>query len=130
MVRRSKSGRPRLVPLGANAQAALLRYLVKARPQLHPDSNSLWAGWTRNGVQNMLRKLQGHLGFRFSAHTCRHTFATHAIRAGADLETVRKVAGWADYRMLMSYVHLQPDDLRDKKRGWSLSDQFSRRGAG
>ncbi len=54
----------------------------------------------------------------------RHTFTTQALRAGADIETIRRIAGWTDYRMIMTYAHLQADDLREKHRKFSPFDRL------
>ena len=43
-----------------------------------------------------------------SFHTLRHTGASRMLQAGTDIETVRRIGGWANYRELQKYLH--PDD--------------------
>jgi site-specific recombinase XerD len=134
-IQRGKSGRPRVVPLGKRAQRVLMRYLAVARPQLDPCCDHLFLGdgrghtgrgspWTRQGVGDFFKKLSKKLGFRVGAHMLRHTFTTQALRSGADLETIRRIGGWTDFKMLSVYAHLQVDDLREKHRKFSLFDRL------
>ena len=49
---------------------------------------------------------------------CRPTCSTtQALRAGADLETLRRIGGWRDDKMLAVYAHLMTDDLKDRRQG-------------
>jgi site-specific recombinase XerD len=128
-VRRSKSGRGRTVPIGRRASRALATYLALGRPRLYPCTDVLLvadngAAWSRSGLQSMLKRLSRSLGFRVSPHMLRHTFTTQALRAGADLETLRRIGGWQDYKMLAVYAHLLVDDLKERHRAFSPLDRL------
>jgi integrase len=45
-------------------------------------------------------------------HTLRHTFASHAVRAGVDLLTLARLLGHKDVKHTQRYAHLAPDYLR------------------
>jgi len=122
-----KSGRMRMVPLGQRAQRALNRYLATGRPRLRPRCESLFVSrdgqaLTRRMLQLTLRRLSDKVGFAVSAHKFRHTFTTVLLQRGADLETVRRLGGWADYTMLRTYVHLADEDLRLAQQRFSPLD--------
>ena len=61
-----------------------LTYLSEGRNQGHPMSNS--------EVQVAVRKTMTNAGFeksKYSAHSLRHSFATHLLDAGTDLHTIK-----------------------------------------
>jgi len=122
-----KSGRMRMVPLGQRAQRAVGRYLAGGRPRLRPRGESLLLNQdglplTRNAVRQALCRLSERVGFPVSAHRFRHSFATMLLRRGCDLETLRRLGGWADYSMLRTYVHLADADLRLAQQRFSPLD--------
>jgi site-specific recombinase XerD len=124
----SKSGRMRLAPLGQKAQRHLYRYLAAGRPRLMPRSEHLFVTQgglplNRETIRRILERLSRRVGFRLSAHRFRHSWTTTMLRQGCDLETLRRLGGWADYSMLRTYTHLDDGDLRAAKVRFSPLDR-------
>jgi site-specific recombinase XerD len=55
----------------------------------------------------MCMKAAGLDGKGFSAHTFRHSFATHMLDAGVDIHTIKTLLGHSKLETTMVYLHLQ-----------------------
>lgn len=60
--------------------------------------------WFRERCQVASIPIGRHTG-GVSFHCLRHTGASRMIERGVDLETVRRIGGWADLKVLQKYLH-------------------------
>lgn len=130
LIRQSKSGRPRAVPMGTKAALALDRYLAHGRPKLRPQSGAVFvtqAGGrlNRNSLYHIMAKRGRAIGLPISLHRWRHSWATSLLRAGVPMETVRRMGGWSGFQMLIRYTHLTVDDLKDAQLRASPLDRLT-----
>lgn len=95
-----KAGRRRRVPLRSQAIEALDDYLKNGRPALaEPDEASLFVNHrgsrlTRQGFWLILKAYAEEAQIEnITPHTLRHSFATHALRDGAELREVQQLLG-------------------------------------
>jgi len=117
LVRKAKSGRPRIAPLGQRSHAALARYLALGRPRLKPKASAIFVNQfgdpiNRYGLRQILGRMDEAVGFHVHAHRFRNTFAYEHLKAGTPTETLRVLGGWADHSMVKRYAALLPTDLR------------------
>jgi site-specific recombinase XerD len=61
-------------------------------------------------IKKYIRKAK--LDERYTAHSLRHTFASHLVMQGVDLYTVSKLLGHASVKMTERYAHLRPELLQ------------------
>ena len=112
---RGKGKKERIVPIGETALLALKKYLEKRKKQtsavfLNNNSRRI----TGRGVRYVLVKYLNAAGIRpgISAHTFRHSFATHLLNRGADLRTVQELLGHANLSTTQIYTHLTTEKLK------------------
>ena len=101
----TKSRKWRDVPLNARAMEAVGWLRGKRQegfllPQVFPRS-----------VSRAFEKAALRASLGGSLHTLRHTFVSHLVMAGVDLETVRRIAGHSTITTTLKYAHLAPGHL-------------------
>ncbi|MGA2363847.1 MAG: site-specific integrase [Candidatus Aminicenantales bacterium] len=105
----SKSGKPRKVPM-SGAVAAALGAVPRRGEFIFLNGDP---GQTVTGISEAFRAACAAAkitGFRF--HDCRHTFASRALEAGADLVSVSKILGHSSIAMTAKYLHASGEGQR------------------
>jgi integrase/recombinase XerD len=117
-----KGGKERVVPMGGRAVEALRRYVADGRRSLlrgrRRDElflNAHGRPLTRQGLDYIVRRHVRAAGLEraVGAHVFRHSFATHLVRAGADLRSVQEMLGHADVATTQVYTHVTAEHLRE-----------------
>jgi site-specific recombinase XerD len=118
-VSHAKGGRDRYVPLSAMLLATLREHWrwMKPKTWLFPGTLHNWRAdrpITPKVVWDACRVAAARAGLtkRVSAHTLRHSFATHLLEAGADIRTIQLLLGHAEVRHTIIYLHLSPRHLQ------------------
>jgi integrase/recombinase XerD len=112
-----KGGHERTIPLNVEL-AQVLRTYVQARgpaPNNAPFLRSRFGRpLSRGGVYERVRTWgqRSRIGIPLSPHRIRHTFATHLVRAGVGLVTIRDLLGHRLITSTQIYLHVTADDLR------------------
>ncbi len=110
-----KGSKERLVPMGEEANAWLVRYLREARPVLlhncpgetvFPSQRA--RAMTRQTFWHRIKHWAQVAGIDkpLSPHTLRHAFATHLLNHGADLRVVQLLLGHSDLSTTQIYTHV------------------------
>jgi site-specific recombinase XerD len=112
-----KGGHERTIPLNPEL-AEVLRTYVEARgaaPNNAPFFRSRFGRQlSRGSIYERVRTWgqRSRVGIPLSPHRIRHTFATHLVRAGVGLVTIRDLLGHRLITSTQIYLHVTADDLR------------------
>lgn len=121
-----KGGKERVVPIGAQARAALSEYMEKGRPQIlrarsdaRCDLGALFLNYrgerlSVRAVQLMLDRYIKKVSIdkKVSPHAIRHSFATHLLDHGADLRAVQELLGHVSVSTTQIYTHVTREKLK------------------
>ena len=118
-----KGDKERVVPLGRKAVEALRAYNERGRPSLGKPGalkapelflNDRGRRLSRQGLHLIIKGYarEAALPDDVSAHTLRHSFATHLLEGGADLRAVQEMLGHADLSTTQIYTHVSTAHLQ------------------
>jgi integrase/recombinase XerC len=115
-----KGNKMRIVPYGSPVQQCLQAYLHQCQTEGRNLSMYFWQ--TDSGkpayeklVYNLVRQFMASLPEgtgRQSPHVLRHTFATHLLENGADLNAVKELMGHASLASTQVYLHSSAQRLK------------------
>ncbi|MGI9098030.1 MAG: tyrosine-type recombinase/integrase [Solirubrobacteraceae bacterium] len=116
---RSKGGSEGGVPVAAELMRLWSDYMHEEYRDLDCDHVfvNLWGGQigrplTYSNVDRIVERTQRKVGFAFTAHQFRHTYATLAYRDGVALEVIGALLTHRSPTSTLVYTHPTADDLR------------------
>ena len=122
-VHQGKGKKDRYVPLLPSLLTVLRVYWRKYRPKdaLFPSQRGGCA-LSKSAVWKICGAAQkkAHLSKRVTAHTFRHTFATHLLEAGTDLRTIQIILGHRSLTTTAMYLHVAENGIRLEKEAEDL----------
>ena len=112
-----KGGHERTIPLNpivADSLKAYRQVRAEAPPRGAFFRSRTGKAMSRNAIYERVRThaRRSRIAKRVSPHTLRHTFATHLVRAGESLVTIRDLLGHRQISSTQIYLHVTAEDLR------------------
>jgi integrase/recombinase XerD len=124
LIRKTKNGNQRLLPVGSQLGQVLERYLREGRPflALHGPCSNLFLNQrgrplTVNFLDQLLVGYSQAAGLTCTAYSLRRAFATHLLENGANLVELKALLGHADLSTTQIYAQVLPSTLiQDHRR--------------
>lgn len=116
-----KGDKERMIPIHQRAVQIVRDYVALVRPKWQKKRmpnvflNHLGNAVSRQYVHHLIKtKLaEMNLDESLSAHSFRHSFATHLLDGGADLRVVQELLGHSDIKTTQIYTHVQNKRLKE-----------------
>lgn len=103
----------RYVPLSQHLVRGLKKYIKTETPQTYLFNSQVTKdgkarGLTTNGIQWVIKENRSKIGSckKITAHTLRHSFATHLLEYGVDIVSLKELLGHAHIEMTLTYLHV------------------------
>lgn len=124
IVIKGKGNKERFVPITSAASKALKLYMSNSRQELYDKAkvktknlflNQYGNPLSRQGFHKLLVTLKkdANIETALSAHTLRHSFATHLLENGMDLRSLQLILGHEDISTTQIYTHISQKHLTD-----------------
>ncbi len=119
-----KGSKERIVPVGSRAVTAMGAYLKRRNELFSNETDEAdkkivfltnhGRKFYRTGLYNIVKFYlsKAYGGEKCSPHVLRHTFATHLLDRGADIESVKQMLGHSSLSTTQIYTHVSVDYLK------------------
>jgi site-specific recombinase XerD len=107
-VRKGKGGKDRYLPLCDLLLRGLRRYLQAEQPDDFLLVSNKGESYTPRGIQWVLRQARKQSGIPkpLTAHSLRHSYATHLLEMGMDIISLKELLGHEAIQTTMIYLHV------------------------
>ena len=118
-----KGNKERLVPMSDDSVGRILDYLpIRQRVEAKPGfAHHLFLSRNRTAISRqmvfmIIKDLAKSAGItqRISPHTFRHSFATHLLEGGANLQAIKEMLGHVNIATTEIYTHVDRSRLREE----------------
>ena len=104
-----KRNKERIIPMLPNLSSNILNYIDEKDPKIYlfesSKSKKLSISTIYRIVTNYFRSVSSKV--RISPHVLRHTFATHMLNKGADINTIKEILGHASLSSTQIYTKIK-----------------------
>ena len=115
LVRGEKKKKDRNTLLSTTTLALLRKYYEAYKPKEYLFEGQPGSQYSAKSVQNIIKRSMKAAGIKrpASAHTLRHSFATHLLENGTDLRYIQTLLGHSSPKTTEIYTHVSTKGLQD-----------------
>ena len=112
-IKRGKGRKDRLVPFPKSLKALYLRYLKRYQPKEFVIEGQHGGPYSAASINKIIKRASERAGIKkhATAHTLRHSFATHIISNGGSVYLLKEILGHASTKTTQIYIHLNEQDI-------------------
>ncbi|WP_209400655.1 tyrosine-type recombinase/integrase [Pseudozobellia sp. WGM2] len=113
----AKGKKDRYVPLPASVLPKLREYYLKYRPKDYLLEGQYGGRYSIGSVQQVFKTAMKKAGVnkRIGVHGLRHSYATHLLKAGADMRFIQELLGHNSIKTTQVYTKVTPRSLSNIK---------------
>ena len=114
-----KRNKERIIPFGNNLKLKIDNYLVERKKIKNPDSQLFLTKVGKKIYPKLVYRVVKHYlslvtsVSKKSPHVLRHTFATHMLNNGADLNSIKEILGHSNLSATQVYTHNTIEKLKN-----------------
>lgn len=108
LVKGGKGVKDRLLPLSQNLLIILREYYKKHKPKKYLFEGRDSPQYSNSSANQFIKRYSNRAGVKkkVTAHTFRHSYATHLLENGTDIRIIQKLLGHNSIKTTMIYTHL------------------------
>lgn len=112
-IKRGKGRKDRSVGFPRSLVSLYERYLKHYKPRDYVLEGQFGGPYTANSINNVIKRCCEVAGIKkhVTAHTLRHSFATHIISNGGNVFMLKEILGHHSTKTTQIYVHLNEQDI-------------------
>ena len=116
-VKNAKGGKDRFSVLSDQVLKDLRRYYKKYKPKTYMFEGPTGLPYSGSSINKIIKRAAEVAGIRkrISAHTLRHSFATHLLENGTDLRTIQVLLGHNSTKTTEIYTHVAKNHITSVK---------------
>lgn len=105
----SKGKKDRIIPLSEDFLKILRLYYKSYKPKEYLFNGQFDIKYTQSSCNQIVKK---YFGQKYHFHILRHSFATHLLESGVDIEIISKLLGHNSIKTTQIYLHVSVDHLK------------------
>lgn len=105
----SKGKKDRIIPLSEDFLKILRLYYKSYKPKEYLFNGQFDIKYTQSSCNQIVKK---YFGQKYHFHILRHSFATHLLESGVDIEIISKLLGHNSIKTTQIYLHISTDHLK------------------